>query len=81
MGEGLREIAEEEAHKLRLFTAQGGEQRPRISAIFNGMVLMLQRGQLDEELLYVSACEASGLEPEPNVIALLKPTTKELSCA
>ena len=64
----LRKAAEEEAEKFGLFTAQGGEQRPRISAIFGGMVLMLKRKQLDEGVLYAAACEASGLEPEVQIM-------------
>lgn len=77
MEERLRKVAENEAEKFGLYTAQGGDQRPRISAIFGGMALMLERGQLDESVLYASACEVSSLEPETDIVAHLANNTNK----
>jgi hypothetical protein len=64
------------AEKFGLFTAQGGETRPRVSALFNGMALMLSRGQIDTSMLYAASCECASLVPEPHVIDQL---SKEVS--
>lgn len=58
---------DETAAKFGLYTAQGGVERPRISAVLNGLLLMLSRGQIDESTLFDATYETVGLEPDPTV--------------
>lgn len=63
----LHSEAEAIATLFGLFTAQGGEERPRVSAILNGLMLLLKRGQIPLSRLYDAACEAANLEPDVEI--------------
>ena len=60
----LHKLAEDVATTFGLFTAQGGDERPRVSAVLNGLLLLLKQKQIPMSTLYDAACEATDLEPD-----------------
>jgi hypothetical protein len=60
----LKKTGDDTAERYGLFTAQGGEQRPRFSSLVGGFLLMLQRGQIDDAMLFEASYESVGLEPD-----------------
>ncbi len=64
---GLKKIGDDTATDYGLFTAQGGDQRPRFSGVVSGLLLMLRRGQIDRLQLFDASYESVGIEPDANL--------------